>query len=78
MPSLPTKFTYQAGRLMANVQYVVEQLDKVIHSLEESAAIDHLTGPYNRRAGEQQLASDLARVGRGEGSLTLAIIDLDR
>jgi diguanylate cyclase (GGDEF)-like protein len=78
LPSLPTKFTDQAGRLMANVQYVVEQLDQVIRSLQESATVDHLTGAYNRRAGEQRLASDLARVGRGEGSLTLAVVDLDR
>jgi diguanylate cyclase (GGDEF)-like protein len=78
VPSLPTRFTDQAGRLMANVQYVVEQLDKVIRSLEETATKDHLTGAYNRRAGEQRLASDLARVGRGEGTLTLALADLDR
>jgi diguanylate cyclase (GGDEF)-like protein len=78
MPSLPTNFTDQAGVLMANVQYVVEQLDKVIRSLEETAMMDHLTGVYNRMAGEQRLASDLARVGRGEGVLTLAVVDLDR
>jgi diguanylate cyclase (GGDEF)-like protein len=76
-PSLPTHFTDQAGRLMANVQYVVEQLDKDIRSLEKIATKDHLTGVYNRRAGEQWLASDLARVGRGEGALTLALVDLD-
>jgi diguanylate cyclase (GGDEF)-like protein len=76
-PSLPTDFTDQAGRLMANVQYVVERLDKDIHSLEEIAMTDYLTGVYNRRAGEQRLASDLARVGRGEGNLTLALVDLD-
>jgi diguanylate cyclase (GGDEF)-like protein len=63
---------------MVNVQYVVEQLDKVIHSLEEIATKDHLTGVYNRRAGEQRLVSDLARVDRGEGTLTLALADLDR
>jgi len=78
MPSLPTTFNDQAGRLMANVQYVVQELDQVISSLAESAMMDHLTGAYNRRAGEQRLASDLARVGRGEGSLTLAVVDLDR
>jgi diguanylate cyclase (GGDEF)-like protein len=77
-PSLPTHFTDQAGRLMANVQYVVERLDKDIRSLEEAATTDYLTGVYNRRAGEQWLASDLARVGRGEGTLTLALVDLDR
>jgi diguanylate cyclase (GGDEF)-like protein len=78
LPSLPTNFTDQAGRLMANVQYVIQQLNSVFRSLQESATVDHLTGAYNRRAGEQRLASDLARVGRGEGSLTLAVVDLDR
>jgi diguanylate cyclase (GGDEF)-like protein len=78
LPSLPTNFTDQAGRLMANVQYVIQQLDSVFRSLQESATVDHLTGAYNRRAGEQRLASDLARVGRGEGNLTLAVVDLDR
>jgi diguanylate cyclase (GGDEF)-like protein len=63
---------------MANVQYVVEQLDKDIRSLEERATKDYLTGVYNRRAGEQWLAGDLARVGRGEGALTLALVDLNR
>ena len=77
MPSLPTDFTDQAGRMMANVQYVVERLDKDIRSLEEAATKDHLTGVYNRRAGEGRLASDLARVGRGEGTLTVALVDLD-
>jgi len=78
LPSLPTNFTDQAGSLMANVQYVIQELDRVFRSLQESATMDHLTGAYNRRAGEQRLASDLARVGRGEGSLTLAVVDLDR
>jgi hypothetical protein len=63
MPSLPTTFNDQAGRLMANVQYVIQELDQVISSLAESATMDHLTGAYNRRAGEHRLASDLARVG---------------
>jgi diguanylate cyclase (GGDEF)-like protein len=78
LPSLPTTFTDQAGNLMANVQYVIQELDRFFRSLQESATMDHLTGAYNRRAGEQRLASDLARVGRGEGSLTLAVVDLDR
>ena len=78
MPSLPTRFTDQAGRLMADVQYVLERLDRIMRSLEESATKDHLTGAYNRRAGEQRLASDLARVSRGEGTLTVAVVDLDR
>jgi diguanylate cyclase (GGDEF)-like protein len=51
---------------------------KVIHALEETSATDHLTGAYNRRAGEQWLTSDLSRVGRGEGTLSVAVVDLDR
>jgi diguanylate cyclase (GGDEF)-like protein len=78
MPSLPTRFNDQAGRLMADVQYVLERFDEVMRSLEERATTDHLTGTYNRRAGELQLASDLARVSRGEGTLTVAVVDLDR
>jgi diguanylate cyclase (GGDEF)-like protein len=78
MPSLPTSFTDQAGRLMADVQYVLERLDEVIRSLEEASTKDHLTGVYNRRAGEQRLGSDLGRVARGQGTLTVAVIDLDR
>jgi diguanylate cyclase (GGDEF)-like protein len=78
LPSLPTTFTDQAGRLMYNVQYVLEQLDEVIRSLEEASTTDHLTGALNRRAGEQRLASDLARVSRGEGTLSVALLDLDK
>lgn len=77
MPSLPTTFTDQAGRLMDNVQYVLEHLDGVIRSLEEASTTDHLTGVLNRRAGEQRMASDLARVVRGDGTLTVAVVDLD-
>jgi hypothetical protein len=51
VPSLPTNFTDQAGILMANVQYVIEQLDKVIRSLEEASVMDYLTSAYNRKAG---------------------------
>jgi diguanylate cyclase (GGDEF)-like protein len=78
LPSLPTTFTDQAGRLMYNVQYVLEQLDEVIRSLEEASTKDHLTGALNRRAGEQWLTSYLSRLGRGEGALTVAVVDLDR
>src|ERR1700758_299864 len=35
MPNLPTHFTDQAGRLMADVQYTVKQMDELIDSLEK-------------------------------------------
>ena len=42
LPSLPTTYTDQAGRLMVAVQYVIQQLDRVFRSLQESATMDHL------------------------------------
>ena len=78
IPELPTGYTDRAGRLMADVQYAVERLDAAMRSLEELAATDHLTGAYNRRATEGRLAEDVARAQRGGGTLTLALLDLDR
>jgi predicted signal transduction protein with EAL and GGDEF domain len=78
LPDLPVDFTDRAGRLMADVQYTIERLDKAVRSLGEQAARDHLTGAYNRRAAEERLAEDIERSGRGGGTLSLALFDLDR
>jgi diguanylate cyclase (GGDEF)-like protein len=56
----------------------LERLDSVLRSLGELAARDHLTGVYNRRAGEEQLVKDIARAERGGGTMALAVLDLDR
>lgn len=77
VPDLPTGFSDRAGRLMADVQYTIGQLDQVIRSLGEQSMKDHLTDAYNRRACEEQLAEDIARVQRGGGTLTLVMLDLD-
>jgi diguanylate cyclase (GGDEF)-like protein len=77
LPELPTGHGDQAGRLIADVRDVAERLEGSLRSLERQAVIDPLTGCYNRRAGERRLAEDLARAGRGGGSLELALVDLD-
>src|SRR5215210_1655770 len=59
LPKLPVGYTDRAGRLMADVQYTVERLDKAMRSLEELATTDHLTGAYNRRSAEERLSEDL-------------------
>src|SRR5206468_4812431 len=59
-------------------RYTIEQLDKLIRSLGEKSLKDYLTGAYNRRACEERLAEDVARVERGGGSLTLVILNLDK
>jgi diguanylate cyclase (GGDEF)-like protein len=78
LPDLPVGYTDRAGRLMADVQYTVERLDTAVRSLEEQATRDYLTGAYNRRAAEERLAEDIERSGRGGGTLSLALFDLDR
>ncbi|HZG62785.1 MAG TPA: GGDEF domain-containing protein [Rubrobacteraceae bacterium] len=50
----------------------------MIRSLEERSVKDYLTGVYNRRAGEERLAEDLARAERSGSILTLALIDIDQ
>ena len=77
MPALPTGFTDEAGRLMADVQYAIDHLDQTIRSLEGLSATDHLTGLLNRRQGEKLLAEEAARVRRGMGVVTLGIVDLN-
>ncbi len=77
LPDLPVIYTDRAGRLMADVQYTIERLDKAMGSLDEQASRDHLTSLYNRRAAEERLAEDVARARRGGGTLELALLDLD-
>ena len=78
IPDLPTGFDDRVGRLMTDVQYTIGQLDEVICMLEEQSLRDNLTGAYNRRACEERLAEDVARVERGGGTLTLAVLDIDQ
>jgi diguanylate cyclase (GGDEF)-like protein len=77
LPDLPVVYTDRAGRLMADVQYTIERLDKAVQSLEVLATRDHLTGTYNRRAAEERLAEDVERAERGGGTLSLTLLDLD-
>lgn len=76
-PHLPTNFGDQVGRLLADVQYTLERLDKLIRSLQELSMKDPLTGVYNRRACEERLTEEVAKVRRGGGVLTLALVDAD-
>jgi diguanylate cyclase (GGDEF)-like protein len=52
----------------------VESLTAEVYKL---AALDQLTGLYNRRSGEQRLAEEIGRAARYERPLTLVMIDLD-
>ena len=78
VPHLPIRFTDEAGRLMADVQYAVEHLDATIRSLEGLSGTDHLTGVHNRRECEKRLAEDVARAKRSGGVLTVCVVDVNR
>jgi methyl-accepting chemotaxis protein len=53
-PELPTGFSDEAGRLMADVQHALDHLDSTIRLLEGLSGTDHLTGLPNRRKGEER------------------------
>jgi diguanylate cyclase (GGDEF)-like protein len=76
-PELPTGFSDEAGKLMADVQHAIDHLDSKIRSLEGLSGTDHLTGLPNRRGGEERLGADLARAKRGGAILTVAVGDID-
>jgi diguanylate cyclase (GGDEF)-like protein len=46
--------------------------------LRSLAMIDPLTGLYNRRAGEQRFAAELARCSRKASALTVLLLDLNK
>jgi diguanylate cyclase (GGDEF)-like protein len=77
VPDLPVAFGDEAGRLMADVRYIVEHLDSSIRFLEGLSGTDPLTGLLNRREVEKRLAEDAARVRRHKGSLTIGVIDVN-
>jgi diguanylate cyclase (GGDEF)-like protein len=78
VPHLPIRFTDEAGRLMADVQYAIDNLDATIHSLEGLSGTDHLTGIHNRREAEKRLAEDVARAKRSGGVLTVCVVDVNQ
>jgi diguanylate cyclase (GGDEF)-like protein len=76
-PELPICFSDEVGKLMADVQHAVDNLDTTIRSLQGLSGTDHLTGLPNRRGGEEHLAADLARAKRGGAILTVAVGDVN-
>lgn len=77
MPDLPTFYKDEAGQLMADVQYTVSHIDKLIRSLEKTSSTDYLTGIDNRFAAEKRLKKDIARSNRNNNVMTLILLDLD-
>lgn len=77
VPELPTQFTDEVGRLMADIQYTVKNSDELIQSLEKTSMTDYLTGVYNRYSCEMRLGEDIARARRGGETMSLVMLDID-
>jgi len=80
VPDLPTGGVGRQEQLVSDLGYAMEQvkrLDRKVSMLQELSTHDYLTGVYNRRGCEDRLEEDLARVRRGGGALTLAVLDID-
>jgi diguanylate cyclase (GGDEF)-like protein len=74
---------YQQTMIMRMRNQISEQITSIakVESLTAEvyklAALDQLTGLYNRRSGEQRLAEEISRSVRYERPLTLLLLDLD-
>jgi diguanylate cyclase (GGDEF)-like protein len=74
---------YQQVQLMRLRHEVADQMQSLakVESLASEvyklAALDQLTGLYNRRSGEQRLAQEISRAQRHGRPLTVLLMDLD-
>ncbi len=64
------------GQLSDQIQSLarVQDLTQEVYKL---AALDPLTGLYNRRSGEQRLSEEISRAMRYQRPLTILLVDLD-
>ncbi|MFZ3218148.1 MAG: GGDEF domain-containing protein [Candidatus Acidiferrales bacterium] len=70
----------QLSRLRHDLSHQMQSLAKVetlASEVYKLAALDQLTGLYNRRSGEQRLAQEISRAQRHGRPLTVLLMDLD-
>ncbi len=70
----------QIGKMRDQIATQVDCLAKVetlASEVYKLAALDQLTGLYNRRSGEQRMAQEISRAQRHTRPLTVLLIDLD-
>ena len=71
---------FQISKLRSQLGSQIDSLAKVESLASEVyklAALDQLTGLYNRRSGEQRLAEEISRAQRHGRPLTVLLMDLD-
>lgn len=71
---------YQIARMRNQIADHMQSLAKIetlTAEVYKLAALDQLTGLYNRRSGEQRLAEEISRAVRHARPLTLLVLDVD-
>jgi len=74
---------YQQTMIMRMRNQLADQVDAITkvenltNEVYKLAALDQLTGMYNRRSGEQRLAEEISRAMRYSRPLTVLLIDID-
>ena len=74
---------YQQWQILRMRRQISEQIESIAQvqtltaEVYKLAALDQLTGLYNRRSGEQRLSEEIARSIRYGRPLTLLMVDLD-
>jgi len=64
------------NQIAAQIQSIAK-VENLTNEVFKLAALDQLTGLYNRRSGEQRLAEEIHRAERHGRPLTVLLIDLD-
>lgn len=77
-PFLPTEYTDTAGHLMADVQFVVTQLERYSMGLQNTGQNDHLTSALSRGASETRLRQEMEYAASHLQPFALALLDLDQ
>ncbi|HUA00679.1 MAG TPA: GGDEF domain-containing protein [Candidatus Aquilonibacter sp.] len=78
-----TYLVYQQTMIMRMRNQIADQVqslakvENLTNEVYKLAALDQLTGLYNRRSGEQRLAEEISRAVRHERPLTVLLLDLD-
>src|ERR1700676_2756740 len=74
---------YQQTLIMRMRNQIADQIssltkaENLTNEAYKLAALDQLTGLYNRRSGDQPLAEEISRATRHQRPLTLLLLDLD-
>lgn len=62
---------------MADQLDALTKVENLTNEVYKLAALDQLTGLYNRRSGEQRLAEEIGRAMRHSRPLTVLLLDID-